>query len=322
VSVEKEDLVPDAASPLRPRSAPARIRVPASTSNLGPGFDSHGLALGLWLTVEVAPTGEPFGTFSFSGEGADELRAAAEENLIFHAMRFAAAREEVELRPAAIRVTNEIPLARGLGSSGAAIIAGLSAFEVVTGVELPEERMLAYAAEIEGHSDNIAAALLGSFVVSCVTGDGEVLAARIDWPEEVRAVAVIPDFKLKTERARAAVPGQVARQDAVFNIQRASMFVAAVAGRRFELMGEAMRDRLHQPYRAPLVPGLEEALDLGHMPGLLGLALSGSGPTVLALAVDNYDGIAGEITRCFEARGIGCTSRALTVERGGRSVTL
>jgi homoserine kinase len=321
LSIEKEpDPLPGVTSSFHLQAAPVRIHVPASTSNLGPGFDSFGLALGLGLTVEVAPTGEPFGTFSFAGEGAQELLAAAEENLIFHAMKFAAAREEVELRPAVISVTNEIPLARGLGSSGAAIIAGLSAFEVVTGVELSKEKLLAYATEIEGHSDNIAAALLGSFVVSCVTGDGEVLAARIDWPEEIRVVVAIPDFKLRTEQARAVVPYAISRGDAVFNIQHASLLVAAIAGRKFHLVREAMRDRLHQPYRSPLVPGLEEALGLDDLPGLLGLALSGSGPTIFALAVDNYDRIADEIRRCFESRGVGCAARSLSVAREGRSI--
>jgi homoserine kinase len=298
----------------------AIIRVPASTSNIGPGFDSHGLALGLYLTVELEPTIEPFGSFLFEGEGADELRTEQEENLILRAMRFAAAREGVELNPARLLVKNQIPLARGLGSSGAAIIAGLSAFEVVTGKPLSTEKLLAYAAEIEGHSDNIAAALLGSFVVSCVTETGQVLAARIEWPDQVSAVVVIPDFKVRTEEARAALPEIVSRGDAVFNIQRASLMVAAMTGRSYDLIREAMRDRLHQPYRAALVPGLEEALGLERMPGLLGVALSGSGPTVLALAIANFDQIASAIAERFHSHGIRCSSRVLAVEKLGRVV--
>jgi homoserine kinase len=296
------------------------IRVPASTSNIGPGFDSHGLALGLYLTIEVRLTAEPFGAFLFEGEGADELRSAREENLILHAMRFAAARQQVELSPARLMVKNQIPLARGLGSSGAAIIAGLSAFEVITGVKLSTEKLLAYAAEIEGHSDNVAAALLGSFAVSCITKTGEVLAARIDWPDEVRAVVVIPDFKVHTEQARAILPEFVSRDDAVFNIQRASLMVAAMATGSYDLMREAMRDRLHQPYRAALVPGLEEVLGLERMPGLLGVALSGSGPTVVALATDNFDRIAGAITEQFKSHGVECSSRVLAVEKRGRMI--
>jgi homoserine kinase len=299
------------------------IRVPASTSNLGPGFDSHGLALKLYLTLEVETAGAPYGTFTFEGEGADELRSAAEENIIFTAMRFAASREEAELRPARIRVVNEIPLARGLGSSGAAIVAGLSAFEVITGVQLARPKLLAYATEIEGHSDNVAAALIGSFVVSCVTDASEVFATPVLWPADVRAIVVVPDFKVKTEQARAVVPGTISRQDAVFNIQRASLMVAAIAGQRLDLMREAVKDRLHQPHRAPLVPGLKEVLALvenGAAPELLAVALSGSGPTVVAFAVSGFDEIARMISRCFDAHGIQTQTRVLDVDTRGRVV--
>ncbi|HXG68238.1 MAG TPA: homoserine kinase [Blastocatellia bacterium] len=297
----------------------AVIRVPATAANLGPGFDCHGLALSLYLTVEVEPSEEPFGTFTFRGEGAQELGGAAEENLIFQAMRFAAEREGVPLQPARLRVTNEIPLARGLGSSAAAIVAGLSAFEAVTGARLPEGKLLAYATAIEGHSDNVAAALLGSFVVSCTGDGGEVLAARVAWPDDVRAVVVIPEFKVRTEQARAVVPGTVSRADAVYNLQRAALTVAALAGGRFELLREAMRDRLHQPHRAALVPGLEDVLQI-EADGLLGIALSGSGPTVIALASHNFDGIAAAISERFAARDIRCRSLSLEVDEQGREI--
>ncbi|HKV42576.1 MAG TPA: homoserine kinase, partial [Blastocatellia bacterium] len=265
------------------------IQVPASTSNLGPGFDALGLALNLHLTVGFEPPPDHWGSFLFQGEGADSLRDASEDNLIFRTMRFAAEREGVDLRPVRVYVKNEIPLARGLGSSGAAIIAGLSLFEAITDSSLGPDKLLSYATEIEGHGDNVTAALLGSFVVSCVSNDGTVMCERLSWPEELRAIAVIPDFKVRTEEARAVVPDLIPRKDAVSNIQRSSLMVAAVAGRRFDVMREAMRDCLHQPYRAPLVPGLAEVLELADgrladTPGFVGLALSGSGPTVLALA--------------------------------------
>src|SRR5262249_19371067 len=215
-------------------------------------------------------------------------------------MRYAASAEEVELKPARILVQNDIPLARGLGSSGAAIIAGISVFEVTSGMSLPPDRILAYAAQIEGHSDNISAALLGSFVISCITAEGEVVADRLDWPVQVQAVVVIPDFKVRTEEARAVLPEQIGYRDAVFNIQRSSLMVGAVSTGRLAVMREAMRDRLHQPYRAGLVPGLARILEmdtheLAGVPGYLGLALSGSGPTVVALATGDFDRIAGAI---------------------------
>jgi homoserine kinase len=305
-----------------------RIRVPASTSNLGPGFDSLGLALALYLTVDVEETPEASGVFVFQGEGADELSAAGEENLILRAMKFAASREECDLRPARITVRNEIPLARGLGSSGAAIIAGLSAFELIAEVRLSRDKLLRYATEIEGHSDNVAAALLGSFVVSCVSEQAEVLAAAIPWPKEVRAVAVIPDYRVRTEDARRVLPTAVPLHAAVFNVQRTSLFTAAVVSGRLELLREAMRDRLHQAYRAPLAPGLREVLDLdgvdggelGSIPGYLGIALSGSGPSVIALATGNFASIANVVMREFESYGTTSDYRVLSVDTRGRTV--
>lgn len=292
------------------------ISVPASTCNLGPGFDSHGLALQLFLTIEVEPSSDPFGSFLFEGEGADELRSDAEENLIFKTMRFAADAEGVALRPARLRVKNQIPLARGLGSSGAAIIGGLAAFQVVADHSLSSERMLEYAARIEGHADNVAAALYGSFVVSCIGVNGEISVAKLNWPEEVKAVVVIPGHKVRTDEARAVLPAAVTRSDAVFNVQHSSLTVAAIVTGRFDLLREAMRDRLHQPYRAHLVPGLEEVLSL-ELPGLLGIALSGSGPTVVGFATADIEAISSAISERFEAHGVITTSTVLSVAETG-----
>jgi homoserine kinase len=301
------------------------IRVPASTSNLGPGFDALGLALGLYLTVHVDWTEQPYGSFVFEGEGAESLRDVSADNLIFRAMRYAAAAECVELKPARILVQNDVPLARGLGSSGAAIIAGISIFEVVSGISLRLDKVLAYATQIEGHSDNISAALLGSFVVSCVTVDGSTIAQRLEWPEQIRAVVVIPDLKVRTEQARAVLPDSISYRDAVFNIQRSSLMVGAVATGRLDAIREAMRDRLHQPYRQKLVPGLDcilemDAHELPEMPGYLGIALSGSGPTVVALATGDFDAIAGAIKEGFRENGIDSRHLVLPVDDHGRIV--
>jgi len=302
-----------------------RIRIPASTSNLGSGFDTLGLALQLYLTVLVDATDQPYGSFIFEGEGAAALREATEDNLIFRAMRFAGTAEGAELKPARMLVHNEIPLARGLGSSGAAIIAGLSVFEVVTGRPLGTDKILEYATRVEGHSDNISAALLGSFVVSCVTADNGVIAQKLEWPDEVRAVVVIPDLKVRTEEARAVLPDRIDYSDAVFNIQRSSLLVAGVAGGRRDLMREAMKDKLHQSYRASLVPALERTLamdsgELASVPGYLGMALSGSGPTVVAFATGDFDRIARVIQSSFKDTGIDSRYLLLPVDACGRTV--
>jgi homoserine kinase len=240
-------------------------------------------------------------------------------------MRYAAAAEELELKPARILVQNDIPLARGLGSSGAAIIAGISVFEVVSGVALPPDKVLAYATQIEGHSDNISAALLGSFVVSCITAEGSTVAQRLEWPEQIRAVVVIPDLKVRTEQARAVLPDAISYRDAVFNIQRSSLMVGAIATGRLDVIREAMRDRLHQPYRQQLVPGLERILELDadELPtrsGYLGIALSGSGPTVVALATSDFDWIAGAVKERFLENGIDSKHLVLPIDGRGRIV--
>jgi homoserine kinase len=301
------------------------IRVPASTSNLGSGFDALGLALQLYLTVHLDWTEQPYGSFVFEGEGAEALREVSEDNLIFRAMRYAAAAEGVELKPARILVQNDIPLARGLGSSGAAIIAGISVFELVSGTLLPPDKMLAYATQIEGHSDNISAALLGSFVVSCVTAEAGILAQRLEWPERIQAIVVIPNLKVRTEEARGVLPDQVSYRDAVFNIQRASLMVASVATGRLDLIREAMRDRLHQPYRAKLVPGLDRIIEmdsqeLAGLPGYLGIALSGSGPTVIALATGDFDHIASAIKDRFQDNGVESRHLLLPIDGVGRII--
>ena len=299
-----------------------QIRVPASTSNLGPGFDALGLALSLYLTMEVGTANVSATSFTFEGEGAAELNSAAEENLIYRAMQYIAGREGVELKPARFHVINEIPLARGLGSSAAAILAGFSAFEVITGTRLPEQKLLDYATEMEHHSDNVAAALLGSFVVSSVDESGKVSAIRMPFSNELHAIVVIPDFKVRTEEARRVVPLEVSRQDAVFNIQRAALFVAALAERRYDLLREAMRDQLHQPYRAPLVPGLEQVLQLQNVGGLVGAALSGSGPTVFALATSDVEDVKAALTDCFTSSGIACAAYTLAIDMDGRRITM
>src|SRR5438105_1275856 len=268
----------------RRRGRSVEVRVPASTSNLGAGFDCFGLALRLYLTVRarIAPeTSDPCRVRS-TGEGRGAVLPNDGENLIFRAMCLAAEREGLSLPHVRLAVRNEIPLGRGLGSSAAAIVAGLSLSAALSGRELPDETLLRYAAELEGHADNVAASLLGGWVTTCVREDGGVLAVKRRWPQDIKLVVVSPHVSLETERARAALPREVVRADAVHNLQRAALFGAAIEERADELLWEATRDRLHQPHREHLVPGLADALSTPRRPGLLGLALSGAGPSVLA----------------------------------------
>jgi homoserine kinase len=294
------------------------VRVPASTSNLGAGFDCFGLALGLYLTVRatvVADAAEACRVRS-RGEGAGLSRAA--DNLIYVAMRFAAEREGLELPPVRLAVHNELPLGRGLGSSAAAIVAGLSLCGLVCGRELTTENTLRYALALEGHADNVAPALYGGFVVNCVTGDGGVLALKRRWPAELKTVIVVsPDMPLETAAARDCLPGTIERAAAVHNIQRAALFVAALEAKRYDLLWEAMQDRLHQRQRESLVPGLSAALSTPREQGLVGLALSGAGPSVLALATGRFSELGETIAEGFRRHGTGATVRLLDVDEEG-----
>ena len=297
----------------------AKIRVPGSTSNLGAGFDCFGLALKLYLTVEATVTPGASEPCRVTTTGAKENEALPRNaaNLIYRAMAFAASRENVSLPPIEFSVHNEIPLASGLGSSAAAIVAGIKLCAQITNHEIDDQTMLDYATEFEGHPDNVSASLCGGFVINCTREDRSVIAAKFDWPADVRVVVVSPHSQLPTHVARAALSRTVSRGNAVHNLQRTALFTAAIAQQRYELFWEAMHDQLHQPQRESLVPGLAEALALPRRKGLLGIALSGAGPSILALATDNTDEIADEIAGCFRAHRIESTIRTLEVDNDG-----
>jgi homoserine kinase len=295
------------------------VRVPASTSNLGPGFDCFGLALKLYLTVSATPVpefSEPCRVIT-TGSKENEALPRNAVNLIYRAMSFAARREDVSLPSVEITAHNEIPLASGLGSSAAAIIAGIKLGALLTQKPLADQTILNYATEFEGHPDNVSASLYGGFLASCITSDGTVLSTRFEWPAQIRVVVVSPHSQLPTHVARAALPRTITRVDAVHNLQRTALFTAALAQQRYDLFWEAMHDRLHQPYRESLVPGLAEALALPRTSGLLGIALSGAGPSIVALVDDNEDEIGARIAACFTARNTESTIRTLDVDNKG-----
>jgi homoserine kinase len=305
-----------------PRQRSFEVRVPASTANLGAGFDCLGLALELYLTARATAQIRP-GSRTLArtrGVGSASLPRSPEQNLIFRAMRLTAERENIELPPVRLAVKNEIPMAGGLGSSAAAAVAGVALGYAVAGRPLSRENALRYATEIEGHSDNAAAALHGGLVVTYTGGDAsDVGALKIPWPKMIRVIAVTPALELATKKSRAVLPASVPRSDAVHNLQRSALFVAAITTRRYELIWEAMRDRLHHSYREHLVPGFEDVLAMPQMPGLLGLALSGAGPSAIALVTAGFDEIGKAIAAHFERAGLAATIRFLEVAQEGVS---
>ena len=321
-------------------SAPRKsfeVRVPASTANLGAGFDFLGLALELYLKARATVLSKPGARImarSSGVRGSSKFPSAPEENLIFRAMRHTAEREGFELPPLRLAVQNQIPVAGGLGSSAAATAAGVALAFALGGGESRRDSMfmpgsasttpdtlLRHAAAIEGHTDNVAASIFGGLVVTLPLWDGTVVAVHKRWPKMIRVIAVTPTLELATKKSRAVLPDSVPLADAVHNLQRSALFVAAIEERRYELLWDAMRDRLHQAHRQRLIPGLAEVLSMPRMPGLLGLALSGAGPSVVALATDRYEEISKAIASRFEQHGLACSVRKLEAAQEGLSVT-
>jgi homoserine kinase len=246
------------------------VRVPASSANLGPGYDAMAAALSLHLELEVEEAGE----FSLDPGGLDV--SSGRDNLVVRAFE--------SLHPAdgiAFRLRSEIPLARGLGSSAAAIVAGLFAADHLFELALPREEMLVRACEIEGHPDNVAAAIYGGFVVCGTGADGDPLAARFDPPDGLEGIVVIPPEEVSTELAREAIPAEVPLADAVANISSAAQLVLGLRSADLDLVAHGLGDRLHQPRRRRLYPRSMEIVDSARELGALGATISGAGPAVL-----------------------------------------
>jgi homoserine kinase len=256
------------------------FRVPAGTSNLGAGFDTLGLALEIYLRVRI----EPASKTEIVALGVDSAEIpTTSDNLILRVANRVAALRNRELPPFRITIANEIPLMRGLGSSAAAIIAGITCYELAMQETLTEREIFKYAFEFETHPDNLSPALRGGLVAACQSSDSEVFIANLSVAPGVKSVIVVPEFEVSTQKARSVLPQSYTRKDAVYNIQRSALIVGALTTGNWPLLQEAMNDRVHQPYRASLIPGFEEILAL-RMPGMFGLALSGAGPTIFALA--------------------------------------
>ena len=253
------------------------VRAPASSANLGPGFDSLGLSVPLYTTLRVTPQDVtevvPLGPEL-------ENTPADESNYVYKAMLLAAKRAGQDLPPARIEIETEVPLARGLGSSAAALVAGVVAGNELLGRPLDDLAVLDVTAREEGHPDNVAPALFGGIVVATLDKLGTHYV-RLDPPANLGVTVLVPDFELSTSKARAVLPREYSRADAVHALSHAALLAAALAGGRLDLLRHAMQDYIHQIWRAPLVPGLSDILDDAHKHGALGAALSGAGPTVL-----------------------------------------
>jgi homoserine kinase len=293
------------------------IRVPASSANLGPGFDALGLALDLHLTCSI----ESHSELAVTAEGLD-VREIPEDasNLIWQTALQVAEDVGEPLPLVRLKITNEIPIGKGLGSSAAALTAGVVIANCLLNLKWTRHQVLREAAKIEGHPDNVSACVLGAVVASSMEPDGETHAVRIELPADYGVAAVVPDFVLSTREARAVLPSEYSRADAVFNIQHSALLIAALCTGNKDSFSAALQDRVHQPYRAPLVPGFKEMLQL-QTSGLLGCALSGAGPSVLVFYEQGYENVTSDFEQLFAQHGVSSKTYLTAIQRTGYQIT-
>jgi homoserine kinase len=298
---------------------PSRIsvRVPASTSNLGPGFDALGLALDLatTVTVDVARTT----AITVAGEGCAHI-VCDHTNLVYRRMTQMAERHERELPPVRMHIHNGIPLERGLGSSGAASLAGLLAADALLQLNLDQGQLLDLAYQLEGHPDNVTPSLLGGCTVSAID-NGHVTALHIPLADDLVCALCVPALCMPTEAARKIVPHTVARSDAVFNLSRTALLATALATGRYDALQIAVQDRLHQPYRAEVFPPLFSIIDAAYDAGAYGAFLSGAGSTVAALVDPAHaQQVADAMAAAGEQHGLACRTHVARIDRDGATV--
>jgi homoserine kinase len=289
------------------------VRVPATSANLGPGFDVLGLALGLYNDIAYE---EAEGVVvAIEGEGAGRL-ATGSDNVVARAAHMVYEAAGQRFPGATIRCVNRIPPARGLGSSAAAWVGGLIAANAVLSSPLDRDAILALACRAEGHPDNVAAALLGGLTVSCAVGD-RVAAVSLPVSAELGWVVLVPETESSTREARAVLSATVSRSDAVFNLQRLGLLLASVASGRTDLLGLAMEDRLHQPQRQSLFPWMESIRRAALDAGALGCVLSGAGPSLLAAVRGPGEAAARAMERALREAGVPGRAVALPVDTVG-----
>jgi homoserine kinase len=296
-----------------------RVRVPATSANLGPGFDALGLALALHNEVVAEEADRTI--VRVDGEGAGRF-ATSEKNVVARGVRMVFEATGRPFKGVALTCVNRVPPARGLGSSAAAWVGGLVAGNALLGAPLDRAALLDLAVRAEGHPDNVAAAIFGGLTVSCATAAG-ARAVSLPVPSRVRWVVLVPEITSATSEARAVLPSSVSRADAVFNVQRVALLLAALQAGRDDALAVALDDRLHQPYRLRLFPWMPAVVAAARAAGALGCVLSGAGPSLLAVVAGDESlatTVGGAMQSAMREAGIAGTSRALAVDVAGAVV--
>lgn len=303
------------------------VSVPATTANLGPGFDCLGLALDLRneFILERSAGDLAFGNhkteYTIEAFGVDVDKIPLDKsNLVIEAAETLFRLINRRPKSLSLRLSNHIPVGSGLGSSSSAIIAGLAGGNALYNSPVPQEELLRIAVEMEGHPDNVAPAMLGGLVLGVLPDHGQGPTGLVinRWePPDVSAVVVLPDFRLLTSDARAVLPTAIPRADAIFNLSRFGLLLHAFTSGDFTWLGVAMGDKLHQPYRLNIIPGAIDAYNSAVAHGALGVALSGAGPSLIALARENQQDIASAMVKAFKSAGLDCRIWHLTPSSQG-----
>lgn len=294
-----------------------RIRIPATTANLGPGFDCLGLALDWWNTIEVEPIARGLQVECDCPAGVDI--PLNRHNLVVYGIDAVYRLAGQKRPPLRIHLTTHIPIASGLGSSSAAIVGGLMAGNVLLGDLYSRDELVTLATRIEGHPDNVAPALLGGLMVAAMDGK-QVTVARFPVPRELRCVLFVPNTTLLTKKARGILPKRIPRADAIYNASRVALWIAALRERRWDWLEVATQDRLHQPYRAKLVPGMYTLFEAAKSAGARGAALSGAGPSIIAFANHHGEPVARAMAQAAQRIGLIGITRVVNVSAKGAQV--
>lgn len=292
-----------------------KVRVPGTTANCGPGFDAVGIACTIYNDLELTVTQDTGISLEVTGEGAGAIPADG-SNVVVKAIAMVMEKTGQQFQGIKLKMINQIPLARGLGSSAAAIVGGLVAANELTGNRLSRTDLLDMATAIEGHPDNVAPAIFGGITVS-IMDSGHARYLRFLPPVDFSMVAVIPEFNLSTRAARKVLPPTVPFADAVFNVSRTALLIGALATGELKLLLHALEDRLHQPYRQQLIPGMAQVLAAARQAGALGAALSGAGPCLLAYTAENSDEVGQAMVKAFAIHKVKAKYQVLQIDRQG-----
>lgn len=291
------------------------VRVPATSANMGPGFDSLGIALKLYNDFGFRELEED--GLKFKGMPEEFCN---EKNIIYQAMKHCFDKAGYKIKGLEIsELTQDVPVSRGLGSSSTCIVGGLVGANEILGKKFSEEELLEMAVEIEGHPDNVAPALLGGMVVAIVD-ENKTFYDKVDVKKGIKFVSIIPNFRLSTKKARGVVPQQISLKDGVYNVSRAALMVACFSSGKYDLIKYACKDAFHQNYRAKLIPGFEEVYNKSYELGAFGCYLSGAGPTIMAIINEEDERFSNKLGDFLKIKGLEWDILELSIDDAGATI--